>query len=202
LQRSRELLAKVWGDPNLRGGVRKYVKELFPDRHLPDDDFDAIAAPLKAENVALQKKLDDFLESQKKRDEDLAKREEEANNARYAGELDAAVKRFGLTDEGRQKMIARMQETRNFTAPMDAAAYIVSQEPPVMPSGPLYGSATLDFAGGGEAAKLDEYKVLHSGLDGPSKYLEQEIRKCFGPNGKEYVAKEMGRTYADLAFAQ
>ena len=200
LQRSRELLAKVWGDPNLRPGVRKYIKDLFPDRHLPDDDFDAIAAPLRAENADLKKGIDELKDMLKKRDEAAEKERVERTDTLYANRLEDARRKFALTDEGYAQMKARMIETGNHTDPMAAAAYIVSQTPPVLPSGPLYGTNALDFAKT-EGSDLERYKLLHQGLDGPAKYLEAEIRDCFGPNGKDYVAREMGRAYADLAFA-
>lgn len=201
LQRSRDLIAKAWGDPNLRPGLRKHLKDLFPERHVPDDDFDALAEPLRKQNEALAKQVGDLVDTLKKRDDDQAKREQEQRDSAYAERFEAACKRFNLTDEGRQKVVDRMKETGAYGDPVAAAAYIVSQEPPMMAPGPLYGSSTLNFAGAGEKSEQERYKLLHSGLDGPGKYLEAEIRDAFGANAKDYVAREMGRTYADLAFA-
>lgn len=202
LQRSRDLIAKAWGDPNLRPGLRKHLKELFPDRHVPDDDFDVIAEPLRRQNEELAKQVGSLVETLKARDEEAKKRDQEQRDSAYAERFEAACKRFNLTDEGRQKVIDRMKETGAYGDPLAAAAYIVSQEPPVAPSGALFGSNQLNFAGIGETSDLERYKLLHSGVDGPAKYLEAEIRDAFGPNSKEYVAKEMGRMYADLAYAQ
>ena len=200
LQRSRELLAAAWGDPALRAGLKKHVKEKFPDRHLPDDDFDVIAAPLKEENAKLSKKLDELLESMKKRDDAEAARVEERANLDFASKMEAARRAYNLTDEGFAAMQKRMVDEKSYDA-MAAAAYIVSQTPPAPPPGALYGSNSMTFAGHGEPSDDARYKLLHSGIDGPAKYLEAEIRDAFGPNSKDYVAKEMGRTYADLAFA-
>lgn len=202
LQRSRDLIARVWSDPNLRSGVRKHLKDLFPERHTPDDDFDVVAEPLRKQNEALGKKVDDLIEQLKKRDDDAAKREQDGRDALYAQKFEEACTRFSFTDAARQKMIDRMKETGSYGDPMAVAAYISSQEMPVTPPGPIYGSSTLNFAGSGEKSELERYKLLHSGLDGPAKYLEAEIRDAFGPNAKDYVAKEMGRMYADLAYAQ
>lgn len=200
LQRSRDLLAKVWSDPNLRSGVRKHIKELFPDRHLPDDDFDAVAAPLKAENADLKKRFDDLEALLKKRDDDAEKARKDRDDARFGDQLQEARKKFSLTDEGFKQMVDRMTETKAYD-PMAAAAYVVSQAPPTLPPGPLYGTNALNFAAT-EGSEIERYKMLHQGLDGPAKYLEAEIRDCFGPNGKDYVAREMGKQYADMAFAQ
>jgi hypothetical protein len=84
---------------------------------------------------------------------------------------------------------------------MGAAAFILSQEPPAIPAGPMYGSGYVNFANSAEVVDDARYRLLHSGQDGPARYLEAEIRDAFGPNAKDYVAKEMGRTYAELAFA-
>lgn len=200
LQRSRDLIAKAWADPELRPGLRKHVKELFPDRRLPDDDFDAISAPLRQQNEALSKQIEEMRASLKKRDEDAEKREQERRDADYGRSLDVAARRFALTDEGREKMFAHMRASGNYTDPMGAAALVASETPPALPSGPLYGPNSIHFAGTGETDQ-EKYKVLLSGLRGPEEYLEREIREAFGPGAKDYVAREMGKTYAELAFA-
>lgn len=201
LQRSRELLEAAWKDPALRSGLRKHIKEKFPDRHLVDDDFDAVSAPLRADIDDLKKQNQELLDTIKKRDEEREKRLTERRDAEYITNLEAARKRFALSDEGFEKMKAHMLATGNYTDAMGAAAYILSQEPPVIAPGPLYGSGYVNFANSSEVSDDARYKLLHSGQDGPAKYLEAEIRDAFGPNAKDYVAKEMGRTYAELAFA-
>lgn len=202
LQRSRDLIARAWSDPNLRPGLRKHLKETMPDFRVPDDDFEVLTAPIRQQNEALAKQVGDLVDTLKKRDEDAAKRDQESRDALYANKFEAACQRFNLTDEGRQKVIDRMKETGAYGDPLAAAAYIVSQEPPAAPNGALWGNNTLNFAGSAEKSDLERYKLLHSGLDGPGKYLEAEIRDAFGPNSKEYVAREMGKMYADLAYAQ
>ena len=202
LQRSRDLIARAWSDPNLRPGLKAHVKAVMPDYRLPDDDFEVLTAPIRQQNEALAKQVGDLVETLKKRDEDAAKRDQEHRDAQYAERFEAACQRFNLTDEGRQKVIDRMKETGAYGDPLAAAAYIVSQEPPAAPTGALWGNNTLNFAASAEKSDTERYKLLHSGLDGPGKYLEAEIRDAFGPNSKEYVAREMGKMYADLAYAQ
>ena len=201
LVQSRALLDAAWKDPSLRSGLRKHIKEKFPDRHLVDDDFDAVSAPLKAQLDAQSAKIDELLGTLKQRDEDAAKRDAERRDVDYEANLKAARQKFALTDEGFEQMVARMKATGNYTDPDAAAAYIVSQAPPAIPTGPMYGSGYVNFANSAEVSDDARYKLLHSGQDGPAKYLEAEIRDCFGPNGKDYVAREMGKTYAELAFA-
>jgi hypothetical protein len=201
LVRSRALLDAAWTNPELRPGLRKLIKEKFPDHPVIDDQFDAISAPLKAQIDAQSAKIDELLGTLKQRDEDAAKREAERRDQDYEANLRAARQKFALTDEGFEQMVARMKATGNYTDPDAAAAYVVSQAPPAIPSGPMYGSGYVNFANSAEVSDDARYKLLHSGQDGPAKYLEAEIRDCFGPNGKDYVAKEMGRTYAELAFA-
>lgn len=201
LQRSRDLIARAWADPNLRPGLKAHVKAVMPDYRLPDDDFEVLTAPIRQQNEALAKQVGDLVDTLKKRDEAAEKREQESRDALYANKFEAACQRFNLTDEGRQKVIDRMKETGAYSDPLGAAAFIVSQEPPAVPSGSLWGNNTLNFAGSAEKSDVERYKLLHSGLDGPSRYLEAEIRDAFGPNSKEYVAREMGKMYADLAYA-
>jgi hypothetical protein len=201
LDRSRKLIEKAWSDPTLRPALRKHVKDLFPDRHLVDDDVEAATAPLRSDMEKIQKQNEELLAALKKRDEDDAKARKEREDATFAEKMESARREYNLTDEGFELMKKRMLDTHAFD-PQAAAAYIVSQTPPSLPAGPLYGSASLNFANSAEASDDARYKILHSGLDGPAKYLEAEIRDCFGPNGKDYVAKEMGKTYADLAFAR
>jgi hypothetical protein len=198
---SAALLSAIYADPNLRPGVVKHLKAKFPDRHLVDDDFEAVSAPLKAQIDAQNAKIDELLGTIKQRDEDAAKRDAERRDVDYEANLKAARQKFALTDEGFEQMVARMKATGNYTDPDAAAAYIVSQAPPAIPTGPMYGSGYVNFANSAEVSDDARYKLLHSGQDGPAKYLEAEIRDCFGPNGKDYVAKEMGKTYAELAFA-
>lgn len=201
LEASRKLLASVYQDPNLRGGIRDHIKKHFPDRHLIDDDVEAATGPIRKELEKLQKQNEELLANFKKRDENEDKSRKEQQDADYATRLHSARRQFNLTDEGFDQMVARMKETGNYTDPMAAAAYIVSQAPPALPPGSLYGTNISTFAGHGEPAADQDYKLLHSGLDGPARYLEKHIRDAFGPNGKAYVEREMGKTYADLAFA-
>src|SRR5580698_2870540 len=111
LQRSREVIAKAWGTPELRPGLRKIVKETLPDLRLPDDDFDAISAPLRAENEALKKQFSDLMASLAKRDEEAAARDKERQDADYATRLQDARNRFALSPEGFDKMVAHMKAT-------------------------------------------------------------------------------------------
>ena len=203
VDRARKLVDAVYRDPNLRGGVAKHIKALYPDQHLVGDDWDAATAPVRGEVEGLKKQLENMASLLKKRDEDEAAARKERENADYTARLAAAREQFNLTDEGFKAMVGRMTETKNYTDPFSAAAYIVSQTPPAAPTGPLYGAGNLNFAGASEPSDDAEYKLLHSGLDGPSKFLEANIRRAFDPRtAKDYVAKEMGKAYADMAFMQ
>lgn len=72
----------------------------------------------------------------------------------------------------------------------------------VKPSVILYDLEYLNFADSRTASEVDRYRLLHTGLDGPSRYLEAEVREAFGPNAEMYVATEMGSTYAKMAFSR
>lgn len=202
LDRLRKVIQKVWRDPEIGAAVRKHAKDVVPDLPLPEDDLEPVLAPLRNENKKLADSLEKISKLLEKRDEDDAKKVTERRDADYAAMIEEAAKRFSLTGEGRDKMIERLREFPS-TDPMAAAAYVVSQNPPPPPPGPLYGSNVLNFAGSSDPGTDDLYKLLHSGPMGPEKYLEAHIQKAWDPRtSKEYVASVMGKTYADLAFAE
>jgi hypothetical protein len=200
LQRHRDFLNKVYADPSLRAGITKHLREKFPEIRLADDDIDAATAPLRADIDAIKKQNQELLDALKKRDDDAAKTVKDREDADFVSSMEAARKKYALTDEGFEQMKALMRDRKVYD-PEIAAQHLVAQTPPSLPPGPLYGSAALNFANSAEVSDDARYKMLHSGLDGPSKYLEAEIRDAFGPKAKDYVAREMGKTYAELAFA-
>jgi hypothetical protein len=195
--RYQNLVAKLWADPELGGAVRKLAKEQYPDVTLPEDSLAPILAPLQKQNQALADELKALREDRaadRKAREDA---EKERADSDFAKRFDEAAAQYNLTDEGKAKMRERMVETKNYTDPYAAAAFILSQNPPAPPPGPMYGAADLNFAG---SSQVDpSYALLHQD---PGKYLDSEIRKAWGPNAKEYVAREMGQMYADLAFGR
>jgi hypothetical protein len=128
------------------------------------------------------------------------KAKEDADKAQRDTEFEARIKsareKYKLTDEGFDKMIARMKETGNYTDPFAAAALIVSENPPPEPTGVVFGPGDLNFAG---SSTVDpKYQLLHQN---PEKYFDSEVRAML-QNPRQYVANEMGEQYATLAFGR
>jgi hypothetical protein len=193
-ERLKLLTDNLWNDSDLGSAVRKRAKELFPGLTTPDDYAAPLVAPLREENARLQAQLEAVT---KRLDDDAAARaaaRKEREDGDYAAKLRKVQQDYGFTEEGFQKVIARMQETKNYTDPEAAAAFIAAQTPPVQPNGPTVGPQYLNFVGG---VDLDERrKQLHAD---PERYFDMEVTKCLNdPRG--YVAAELGENYAKWHF--
>jgi len=196
--RYQHLVNKLWDDPDLGSAVRKLAKETFPGLRTPEDQVSPILEPLRKQNSELANELKAMREeraAEKKEREDAAKI---AADEEFERKIKKARETFNLTDEGFDKMVAHMKATGNYSDPMGAAAYVVSQNPPPPPAGPMYGAGDLNFAG---SSQVDEsYRLLHQS---PERFLDAEIRKAWDPRtARDYVAKEMGEQYANLAFGR
>ena len=109
VDRVRDAFNKLWADTDLGPQVRKKVKELYPDVALPEDAAEPVVAPLRAQLDRLE------AENAKMREEREAEKAAAAERSAQQSindRLDAARKRFNLTEEGFDKMVARMKETR------------------------------------------------------------------------------------------
>lgn len=177
--RAEQLVAALWNDPSFGPKIREVAKKQFSDITTLDDD--PVVAQLKAQVEAQTKMVSDLLESQKKRDEaaDQAK-----SIADLQAEVDAAAKQFGLTDEGRAKMLDRMKERKSLD-PMAAAALIAHQTPPETPR-PTWAPRKLNLFGSAE--RDESWKKLHTDPDG---YLDEELHK-FSQDPDKYVAETFG----------
>ena len=184
--RAEALLEALWGSADLGPKIRKVAKERFPDIRLPEETVDPVVAPLREENEALRKRFDELSERLESRE----KRESEEKSFRdLEASVDRAVKKFGLTDEGRSAMLDRMKETKNFTDVEAAAAFIAHSTPPQPSAGPTWaaGAQKLNLFGSAEADK--SYERLHRN---PEAYLEDELR-TFARDPDKYVTETFGR---------
>jgi len=195
-ERYKNLVSKAWDDPDIGSVIRKKAKELYPELRLPEDNLAPALAPLKKANDALAEELKALREERAAEKKEREEQQKARDDASWMQKFDEAASQFSLTEDGKKAMRERMAETKNYTDPYAAAAFIVSQTPPVLPSGPMYGATDLNFVG---SSTVDpNYQLLHQS---PEKYLDAEIRKAWDPRtAKDYVAKEMGRTYAEIAF--
>ena len=142
--RAQELLEQLWGDPDVGEKVRRAAKAKFPDAKILDDVVDPFVAPLKAENVALTERLDK-MEAARAAEKDEAEKRAAQVNLEQA--LAKARQDYNLTDEGFDKMVARMKETGNYADADAAAAWVASKTPPAAPVGPTWRSQDLNLFG-------------------------------------------------------
>lgn len=158
LARARDLVNKIWTDGDLGPKVRAKAKEMFPDISIPEEQVAPAIAPLAEEN----KKLREQFEALAKRIEDKDKADSD-KQAQLSMEqaLEKARKKYSLTDEGFEKMVARMREKGNFSDAESAAAWVASETPPPKPaSGPSWAPQDLNLYGSKTAN--DDYKLLHT----------------------------------------
>lgn len=170
LSRARDLMNKLWNDPKLGADVRKAAKEQFPDIVLPDDQINPVVAPIKAELDEVKAANKALLDRLDKRDKEETER---AAQLSLEQKLDAARKKFSLTDEGFDKMVARMKAEGNFTDAESAAAWVAHETPPPKPAqGPSWSPQALDLYGSNK--QNDDYKLLHTNTEA---FFDQTVQQ-------------------------
>lgn len=150
LRRSEALLNKMWNDPKEGLNFKRKVKEYAPDARIPELDM------IQAAAQPFEEKFTKQAEEIKTMRERLEAREKKEKDDKEESELEASLARvksqFKFTDEGLEKVIARMKEKNNPDAEA-AAAWVAAQERKAKPIsgsniGPsalnLYGSKTAD----------------------------------------------------------
>lgn len=173
LERAQKLVDSLWGDAKLGSEVRKKAKELFPDIKVPEEDPVAIAANERI--AALEKKLQDRDEADAKRQKDDA---EKASQRSLEDALEAARKKYSLTDEGFNKMVERMKEKQNYTDAESAAAWVASEMPKPSPSaGPSWAPQNLNLFGSKTAD--ENFKLLHKD---PESFFDQTVAEILNEN--------------------
>ena len=181
--RALAALEASWNDPELGPAIQKKVKSLFPDSHTNEDVFGPVVAPLRAQNEALEKKL------AKIEDERAAERKtaEETSMKRSLDEaLGSARRSYNLTEEGFDKMVARMKETGNYSDADAAAAWVASKTPPTAAAGPSWKPQAMNLFG---AKKFDEaMSELHRD---PQEYRDSQLAE-FIRDPDAYVNETFG----------
>jgi hypothetical protein len=183
--RAQQLVDKLWARKDATGvEFRKAAKELFPDINTPEEAIEVAAAPLRAEVDDLKTQLKgalDRLSAKEKADDDLRVEND------LAVKISSAAREFGLTDQGRDKMMQRMKDTGNVSDPQAAAAWVVSQMPKPQPSNtPSWLPQKADLFGAAE--RNEQWEALHRD---PVKYFDDQLRECFR-DPEKYVADTFG----------
>jgi hypothetical protein len=185
--RAEQLIESLFNDPEMGPKLHERAQKMFGDiREHPAQVVKAtIVDPaikaVREDNEALKEQLSKALERLDARDK---REEEEKTFAQMQAAVDTAVSKYGLTEEGRQKMLDRMKETKNYTDPEGAAAAIAHDTPPPASSGPSWAPRKTDFYG---TANPDEaFAKLHKDPEGA--FLDDEIGK-FLKNPAQYAAE-------------
>lgn len=170
LARAKALVDKNWKDPKIGAEFRKSAKESFPDITIPEETFDPVVAPVKAELEETRSQLAKALERLDAREK---KEVEDGQTAAMERALSAARTKYSLTDEGFDKMTARMKETSNFTDAEAAAAWVASNTPaPKSTNGPSWAPQDLDLYG--SKTQNDDYKLLHTDTEA---FFDQTVQQ-------------------------
>lgn len=180
-QRIIALADKLWSDGGPRGAAfRAAAKEQFPDASLPEDNPAVLT--LKTELEGTRKQLADFIEATKKEAEEASKVRTVAD---FSMRVDKAVQEYGLTEEGKTKLINRMQETGSFD-PEAAAALVARSMPKPADVGPTFLDTRTDFFKPGQDD--EKLALLHRN---PQAYEDAELRE-FARDPEAYVRETFG----------
>lgn len=184
--RAARLIEDLWNDPEIGARIQAKAKEQFPDVRTPDAGLAPHLDPIRKQNEALQKQLDELKAERAKEREDAEKVKQEADKATYEQRIHEARKSFNLTDEGFDKMIERMKATGNYQDPLAAAAFVASQNPPPPAPGPTFGPQSLNLFGSEKAD--DRFKSLHRD---PQHFMDEEL-SLFVRDPDRYVSETFG----------
>lgn len=159
-QRAAKLVDALWADTSPAGkAVRAKAKELFPDVTTPEDTLAPVIAPMQA---ALEEMREKFEKAEEARQASEAARAESDAKVDMSARLNAAADRVGLTGDGLDKMVARMHETKNYTDPEAAAAWVAQQTPPTVVPKAQWGDRHLDFVGSKNKVDDELFRQLHT----------------------------------------
>jgi hypothetical protein len=169
-QRALRLLNTMADHPDKGVEFKRLAKAVDGTLQFTDLDMaDRIQKPLEEKLTATEAALAKINEEREA--EKLAKQQTETVSALNA-DVDGAVKKFGLTDDGRKKMTERMQEKGNLDAEA-AAAWVASQTPKARPEGVgSFAPSALNLYGSAE--KDDNFAALHQD---PQRWQDAEISR-------------------------
>lgn len=182
--RALAALERLWNDGDVGPALQRKVKEIYPDAKTNDDVFGPVVAPLKAELSDTKKELE---EMRKERAAERKEREDAAMKRSLDEALTEARQKYNLTEEGFDKMVARMKETGNYGDAEAAAAWVASKTPPAPAAGPSWKPQSMNLFG---SKKFDEALAdLHRD---PGEYMDNQLA-IFVSDPDAYVAETFGR---------
>jgi hypothetical protein len=185
LKQAKALLDGLWNSKGVGAKFKRVLKEHNPNFSIPEIDIvDEAKKPIEDEIGKTKEELK-ALRDEIKADKDKAKEAKEESDLQ--AEINDVRKKFGLTDEGFDKMIKRMKDKKSYD-PEAAAVWVKSQEPKTE----LARDSRLGLPGKinlfGSSTKDDAWKDLHDPND-PFKHFDKEVGEIF-EHPENY--KEMG----------
>src|SRR5208283_1343356 len=184
--RAAKLVEELWNDPELGAQIQARAKKKFDDVVTADQTFAPVVEPLKKENKELRAELDEIKKSLSERSKAEADSKAEAEKKSFEQKIANARDSYNLTEEGFDKMVARMKDTGNYSDPEAAAAWVALKNPPTQAAGPTVGPTHMNLFG---TQKADEaFAELHRGSGA---YRDSQI-DLFLRNPDKYVADTFG----------
>ena len=169
-ERALALVNSLWNDGELGMKLQRKAKEAFPDIRTTDEAYAPVRAEFETRMAAQAKELDEMRAERAAEKKAREERDAEKQKKSFEAAINDARNSYNLTDEGFDKMVARMKETGNYTDPESAAAWVASKTPPKPVSGPSFGPQDLNLFG---SAKADEkMAALHRD---PQRYMDMEL---------------------------
>ena len=184
--RAEQLIETLFNDPEFGPKLYDRAQKLFgdirphPAQVIQKTIVEPEVAAVRGELAQTREQLSKALERLDKRDEREA---EEKTYREMESAVTSAVGKYGLTEEGKQKMLDRMKENRNYTDVEAAAAFVVHNAPPAPSSGPSWAPHKTNFYG---TASADEaFARLHKDPEG---FRDEEIAR-FLKNPDQYASE-------------
>jgi hypothetical protein len=182
-QRSKELIDALWNDKEMGPKVQKLVKEKYNVR-VPLDDIEPSISPLAAR---LDEMAADLKAEREARAAEKKAADEEKQKLTMEQALDGARRKYNLTDEGFDKMVARMKETGNYYDADAAGAWVAQSAPPKDVPGPTWMPQDINLFGTKD--RDESLALLHK--DPSGKFFDNEVSELLRDPDK-YVRETFG----------
>jgi hypothetical protein len=180
LQRGKQLLDRLWNDPEEGMAFKEKVRKIIPNASIPELDIVKTATkPLterlsrqEEENKALKDRLDKWEQRSKDSDEET----------KISQMLEEVRSKFHFTDAGMEKVVSRMREKSNPDAEA-AAAWVASQEKKAKPITTGISSSNLNLYGSNK--EEESYKELNLN---PEKWAVEQMEQMMNEFSEQDAA--------------
>lgn len=177
----KAVIDKMWNDPESGLDFKRKVKAIVPDAQIPE--LDMIDTTVKPIQEQLAKKDEAIKTLTERLDKWEKSHTDEREESELSKTLDAAKSRFKLTEDGMEKVIARMKEKNNPDAEA-AAAWVAQMEKKAKPiSGASFSPSAINLYGSN--SEDDSWKALNQN---PEKWFDNEVATMMNEFAQEDAA--------------